>query len=460
MTENQSENCNKFSKIVFAPLTWFILFCVINLCTTWFFTHKVTSVYEKYAQEYSTVLEHIKTPAKPAPASKIKGAKPAPKVALAPEKKDTSQEDFERSLYQIQSDWLNLWMIVLAVALGVLGVAFPIMFAEQMKNYQESSENIRAKTKETLKEIDEAQKSLKDLREAQSALIEIRRADLPQVKENLAKIKQYHDESEANALFSQGYYEESLASFERVLEAHPTNEIAFFNYGIALEKLKRPKEALLAYEKAIEINRDFAMAHNKKGDVLQALGKDEEALIAYDVAISCKPDFATAYFNRGTVLGNLGDYESSTAAAQKNYEDAAKSLKKAIALNPNYAEAHCNYGIALAKFNRHEEAISAYNRAIELEPNDAISRYNLGFSLEQLKKYEEAISAYNRAIFLKPNYTNAHYSRGGVLEKLGHYKEALASVEKALKYEPENKAGIKARERLLGILNSPHDYED
>jgi tetratricopeptide (TPR) repeat protein len=52
-----------------------------------------------------------------------------------------------------------------------------------------------------------------------------------------------------------------------------------------------------------------------------------------------------------------------------NWEQSVICFSKAIKLNPAYADAHYNLGIALDSLERLEEAILSYTKAIELKPN-------------------------------------------------------------------------------------------
>jgi protein O-GlcNAc transferase len=49
-------------------------------------------------------------------------------------------------------------------------------------------------------------------------------------------------------------------------------------------------------------------------------------------------------------------------------EEAMEWYRKAIALNPNYADPHNGMGVVLSSLGRKEEAERYYCRAIELKP--------------------------------------------------------------------------------------------
>ena len=71
---------------------------------------------------------------------------------------------------------------------------------------------------------------------------------------------------------------------------------------------------------------------------------------------------------------------------EKNYQGAAKTLDKAIDLNPNYSDAYFHRGTAYLYDFKFDEAISDYDKAIELEPLYMESLSNRAFA--RLRKYE------------------------------------------------------------------------
>ena len=69
-------------------------------------------------------------------------------------------------------------------------------------------------------------------------------------------------------------------------------------------------------------------------------------------------------------------------------------------------------GNALKDQGRLDEAIAAYNRAIALKPDYAEAHNNLGIALKDQGRLDEAIAAYHRAIALKPDHAEAHNNLG------------------------------------------------
>ena len=76
------------------------------------------------------------------------------------------------------------------------------------------------------------------------------------------------------------------------------------------------------------------------------------------------------FSNYGVILKDLG-----------KLQDAELSYRKAIEINPDYAEAHYNLGNILKDFDKLQDAEISYRKAIELKPDYAEAYSNLGLSL-------------------------------------------------------------------------------
>jgi tetratricopeptide (TPR) repeat protein len=148
--------------------------------------------------------------------------------------------------------------------------------------------------------------------------------------------------------------------------------------------------------------------------VLLALNRLEDAVAGYERALALDPDHAEANFGL-----------ASTFHALRRHEDAIASYEKALAIDPDYAEA--NYGIAttLQALNRDDRAIPFYEAALAIDPNYAEANHGLATALQALKRDEEAILFYERALAIDPNYAQAHHGLATALQALNRHDEAI-----------------------------------
>ncbi len=158
-------------------------------------------------------------------------------------------------------------------------------------------------------------------------------------------------------------------------------------------------EAIKYYQYFIDQGfKDYRVFSNY-GVILQNLGKLKEAEISYRKAIELNPDYAEAHYNLGNILRHLGQFQ-----------DAELSIRKAIEIKPNCAEGHLNLGGILKYYGNHQEAELSIRKAIEIKPNYAEAHNNLGNILKYLGKLEKAELSFLKAIEINPNYAKALFS--------------------------------------------------
>lgn len=82
--------------------------------------------------------------------------------------------------------------------------------------------------------------------------------------------------------------------------------------------------------------------------------------------------------------------------------------RHAAALQPNSAIAHCNYGDALARRDKHEAAVVEYAHTLRLNPNDDVAWHHQGAVLVRMGQFDGALQSYLRALQINPNRRGAH----------------------------------------------------
>jgi serine/threonine protein kinase/tetratricopeptide (TPR) repeat protein len=91
-----------------------------------------------------------------------------------------------------------------------------------------------------------------------------------------------------------------------------------------------------------------------------------------------------------------------------NWTQSEQEHRRALALDPNNAFDHLQYGNFLISVRRFEEAIAEMGRAEELDPLTPINPAMHGLSLVDARRYDEAITPLKRALELEPDFVNAH----------------------------------------------------
>ena len=163
------------------------------------------------------------------------------------------------------------------------------------------------------------------------------------------------------------------------------------------------------------------------GVIAHQMGRNDIAVGLLHRALALNPDWPEAHNNLGNALNGKGQRDQAIAA-----------YRQAIALRPDFAEAHSNLGVALKDNGQLDEAIAAFRRAIALKPNDAVSHYNLGIALNVRGQLNEALAAYRQAIALRPDFAEAHGNLGITLRDKGQLDEAIAAFRRAISLNPND----------------------
>jgi predicted O-linked N-acetylglucosamine transferase (SPINDLY family) len=91
----------------------------------------------------------------------------------------------------------------------------------------------------------------------------------------------------------------------------------------------------------------------------------------------------------------------------------------------------------LAGPSPHEAVLESYDKALALNPNLAEAHNNRGSTLHSLLDYTAALASYDKAIELKPHYADAHANRANTLLARKDFSAALASFERTLAIQPD-----------------------
>ncbi len=160
---------------------------------------------------------------------------------------------------------------------------------------------------------------------------------------------------------------------------------------------------------------------------LAACGQIEEAIAHYRKALEIEPNFAEAHDNFGVLLGQHGRFDEATA-----------HLQQALKIKPDYAEAHNNLGNALAGQGKIAEAVVQWREAVRLQPNQIALVNNLAWLLAtcpeaSVRNGAEAVELARRAVQLSGGREPAILGTlAAAYAETGRFAEAVATANRAL----------------------------
>jgi tetratricopeptide (TPR) repeat protein len=88
--------------------------------------------------------------------------------------------------------------------------------------------------------------------------------------------------------------------------------------------------------------------------------------------------------------------------------DAVEETNKALAIDPNFADAWHLRGVCFGLINRHDEALQNFSKALEINPEYADCWYNRACCYALQGRYDEALADLSRAIQLSPDTLREH----------------------------------------------------
>lgn len=131
----------------------------------------------------------------------------------------------------------------------------------------------------------------------------------------------------------------------------------------------------------------------------------------------------------------------------KRHLEAMTFCKKALAIDPGFADALHLMGLLFLESNQLDHAVEWIAQAISQDPK-AEYLSGLGSALLRQGRKDEALKAFDKAVQLKPEDATLWESLGVALEESARSSEALLCFQHALKCDPTS-AGAACRSALL-----------
>jgi len=197
---------------------------------------------------------------------------------------------------------------------------------------------------------------------------------------------------------------------------------------------KRPqglKEGIKYFEQAIEKDPSYALAYTGLADSYGALGTWEDGTVSPAEAM---PKAAAAAIKALKIDETLAEAHTSLAYIKLHYDwdwlATEKELKRAIELNPSYANAHHWYSHYWMTMGRTQESLIESNRAVELDPLDPIFNGHLAWHYYYSRQYDQVIEQCRKIFQMNPDLFWPHFRLGLAYEQKAMFGESIVEFSK------------------------------
>lgn len=168
--------------------------------------------------------------------------------------------------------------------------------------------------------------------------------------------------------------------------------------------------------------------------------------------MSTHPSTAAAWYQRGLEALELSRSADTQSELRGDRESAVEAFDRALALEPQHAQAQYLRGRTLADLDRHEEALDSLAVAQQLLPDDPSPTRAAAHSFHRLGRHLDALAAAEHSLARAPRDADLAFLRAELLTRL-HRSEAVSAWDELLAdaelLERVSRFGARVRARLL-----------
>ncbi|NIN92134.1 protein kinase, partial [bacterium] len=218
------------------------------------------------------------------------------------------------------------------------------------------------------------------------------------------------------------YYEDALESLEKAVELDPNFASAYLFLAYSLGWLGNTKARNEAIEKAKSLSQKATDRERLWIEAAYAriIERNREKRFSILQKIAKKyPKEKQAYYVLGILNREYG-----------YFDEAVEAFNKALELDPDYGEAHNDFGYTYLDMGNFEKSIDHFKKYASLNPGDANPFDSMAEAYFLMGRLDEAISKYKEALEVKPDFSGTPMKIGYIYALKEDYPEALKWVDK------------------------------
>ncbi|HEY4354571.1 MAG TPA: tetratricopeptide repeat protein [Acidobacteriaceae bacterium] len=234
-------------------------------------------------------------------------------------------------------------------------------------------------------------------------------------------------------LLDEGNPKAALTKLQEALHLQPGDVRTTINEGTAYARLKDDAHAVQAFR---SLPQDALVQMSADDDIafagaLQATGEQAEAEAVLLRASSSNPANAL-------LLDALG----SVQAFAQQYDAAASSFSRALALNPKLGQAHAHLGLVMLTRGDSAGAVREMKAAVEDGDHSSATVLTLARALTTAGQDAEAIPLLRKLLAAEPASLDAKYAFALALQSAGQAKESLPFFAEVIRSRPSDAGAL------------------
>ena len=243
-----------------------------------------------------------------------------------------------------------------------------------------------------------------------------------------------------------GNYEKAIKQYQYVVGEDVEHQLAQFELGKLLLKLKRFKEAKSVFTDLSIFNESNPEFQYYLGEVYKELNKADESLVHYKNAVSLD----------STHLRSLFQLAKQYTIKQER-DNALKYILEGLAYYENDVSLINLHGLVLFNDSQFEKAIPLFEQVLELGEDKDYVYQKLGYSYNKNWEFKKAKEAY--AVLLKRDDTNSqtYFDLASVYQKENKLDSAKIFINKAM--DAQKPIFAQGYNELAGIAHHQKDLK-
>jgi eukaryotic-like serine/threonine-protein kinase len=160
----------------------------------------------------------------------------------------------------------------------------------------------------------------------------------------------------------------------------------------------------------------------------------DAAIEKYREAVDIDPKYAIAYANLGIAYGRLYAIRHDPGALDL----ARANCRRALALDPNLVDGHLAMGGVFNLIGQEQNALDEFAKVLKLDPSNPRALIWQGQTYGRLNRWADAEQSFKRVLQERPNYWLAYHELATAFNGQGKYQEAIEQFRAATLAAPGN----------------------